>query len=266
MAEGALSEENLAHELAGARRIHGVVTAQALENLHDFVDAYRLQESVRAELGAKVVGWKLAAPPAAEVISAPLFDIACIASDTVLEDTALLRDGVECELALRIDHPLPSGGCTRDDVLAAVGAVMPAFELLCSRLPAKFASPREHIVADCMGHGAVVLGAPCADWRTLDFAQLRVTLWADDVPVVDKQGANPFGDPLLAVALLANHLARRGQPLAAGTFVLAGSHTGVHRARPGERLRCVFEGVGQVALNLRETVPTTSEEHKHAGR
>ena len=61
MAEGALSEENLAHELAGARRIHGVVTAQALENLHDFVDAYRLQESVRAELGAKVVGWKLAA-------------------------------------------------------------------------------------------------------------------------------------------------------------------------------------------------------------
>jgi 2-keto-4-pentenoate hydratase len=117
-----------------------------------------------------------------------------------------------------------------------------------------------------MGHGAVVLGAPCADWRTLQLDQLRVTLWADDAPVVDKKGGNPFGDPLLAVALLANHLARRGQPLAAGTFVLAGSHTGVHRARPGERLRCAFEGVGQVALNLRETAPTTSEELSHAGR
>jgi len=250
-------QANLARELAAARRSHGVMTAQALENLHDFEDAYRLQESVRAELGAVVVGWKLAAPPAAEVISAPLFDIECMASDTVLADTALLRDGVECELALRIDHALPFGGCTRDDVMAAVGAVMPAFELLCSRLPAKFASPREHIVADGMGHGAVVLGAACGDWRTLNLADLRVTLWADDAPVVDKQGGNPFGDPLLAVALLANHLARRGQQLAAGTFVLAGSHTGVHLARPGERLRCVFEGVGQVALNLRETVPTT---------
>jgi 2-oxo-3-hexenedioate decarboxylase len=161
---------------------------------------------------------------------------------------------------------LPFGGCTRDDVMAAVGAVMPAFELLCSRLPAKFASPREHIVADGMGHGAVVLGAPCGDWRTLNLADLRVTLWAGDAPVVDKQGGNPFGDPLLAVALLANHLARRGQQLAAGTFVLAGSHTGVHRAQPGERLRCVFEGVGQVALNLRETSPQHSKEHDYAGR
>ena len=257
---------DLTRELAVARRTNGVVTARALENLHDFVDVYRLQESVRAELGATIVGWKLAAPPAAEVISAPLFDIGRMASDTVLAETALLRDGVECELALRIDHPLPVGGCTRDDVMAAVGAVMPAFELLCSRLPAKFASPREHIVADCMGHGAVVLGAPCADFRSLNLAQLRVTLWADDAPLVDKQGGNPFGDPLLAVASLANHLARRGQPQAAGTFVLAGSHTGVHRARAGERLRCVFEGVGQVALNLRETAPTTSEERCHAGR
>ena len=256
----------LTRELAFARRTHGVVTTRALENLHDFGDAYRLQDSVRAELGATVVGWKLAAPPAAEVISAPLFDIGRVASDTELAETALLRDGVECELALRIDHPLPFGGCTRDDVMAAVGAVMPAFELLCSRLPAKFASPREHIVADCMGHGAVVLGAPCADFRSLNLAQLRVTLWADDAPLVDKQGGNPFGDPLLAVALLANHLARRGQRLPEGTFVLAGSHTGVHFARPGERLRCVFEGVGQVALKLREAASTTSEEHGHAGR
>ena len=154
-------------------------------------------------------------------MSAPLFDIGCMTSNAVLADTALLRDGVECELALRIDQPLPLGGCTRDDVLAAVGAVMPAFELLCSRLPAKFASPREHIVADCMGHGAVVLGAPCADWRTLELDQLRVTLWADDAPVVDKKGGNPFGDPLLAVALDATfHLrsARVSRSVAAKDF------------------------------------------------
>ena len=255
------NQARLAHALAVARRTNGVISPQAVENLKDFVGAYALQESVRAELGATVVGWKLAAPPSAEVISAPLFDIGCHASNFVLVDTALLRDGVECELALRIDHPLPFGGCTRDNVVVAVGAVMPAFELLSSRLPAKFASPREHIVADCMGQGAVVLGTPCVDWHTLDLAQLKVSLWADDVLVIDKQGGNPFGDPLLAVALLANHLALRGQTIAAGTFVLAGSHTGVHRARPGERLRCVFEGIGAVALQVRETVQTTSKEN-----
>ena len=180
-----MGEARLARELAVARRTNGFVTAHALEKLDNVVNAYRLQEGVRAELGAKVVGWKLAAPPSAEVISAPLFDIECMASGTVLANAALLRDGVECELALRIDRPLPFGGCTRDDVITAVGAVMPAFELLCSRLPAKFASPREHIVADGMGQGAVVLGAPCGDWRTLDLDKLRVTLWSGDALVVD---------------------------------------------------------------------------------
>lgn len=251
----------VAREFAVARRTSGAVTARALRNLDTLADAYRMQERVRDELGAKVVGWKLAAPPSADVISAPLFDIECLASDAIIENAELLRDGVECELALRIDRALPGGGCTRDEVMAAVGAVMPAFELLCSRLPSKFASPREHIVADGMGQGAVVLGAPCHDWRTLEFDKLRVRLWANDALVVDRQGGNPFGDPLRAVTLLADHLARRGLALEAGSFVLAGSHTGVHRARPGERLRCLFEGVGQVALTL-----SKSEEQEHAGR
>lgn len=258
--------QNPARELAAARRAHGFVTPQALERLEDFAAAYHLQESVRAELDATVVGWKVAAPPSADVISAPLFDIGCILSASTLADADVLRDGVECELALRIDHPLPMGGCTRDDVLAGIGAVMPAFELLCSRLPGKFASPRQHLVADCLGQGAVVLGAPCEAWQTHDLANLRVTLWSDNVPIVDKLGGNPFGDPLLAVALLANHLAQRGKAIEPGTFVLAGSHTGVHRARPGERLRCVFEGIGEVALDLRETEPTNSKEISHACR
>lgn len=251
----------VARDFGAARRTKGVISAHALEDLESFSDAYRLQERVRDELGAKVMGWKLAAPPAADVISAPLFDIDCLASGGVVTDTRRLREGVECELALRIDRPLPRGGCTRDDVIAAVGAVMPAFELLCSRLPAKFASPREHIVADGMGNGAVVLGAPCRDWRTLELDKLRVTLWADDAIVVDKQGGSPFSDPLHAVALLADHLAQRGRALEVGSFVLAGSHTGLHRARPGERLRCQFEGVGEVAFTAGH-----GEEQDHVGR
>ena len=251
---------HLTRDFIEARRTNGVISVEAAERVYDFVDAYGLQENLRAQLDTTIVGWKLAAPPDSEVISAPIFDASCLGSEAVLEVAGLLRDGVECELALRIDRPLPLGECTREDVMAAVGAVMPAFELLSSRLPAKFASPRQQIVADCLGNGAVVLGAPCLGWQAQDLAQLKVSLWADDVLLVDKHGGNPFGDPLLAVALLANHLALRGQSVGVGTFVLAGSHTGVHRARPGERLRCVFEGIGEVALQVRESVLTTSKE------
>ncbi|MGJ7493357.1 2-keto-4-pentenoate hydratase [Variovorax sp. ZT4R33] len=249
-----------------ARGTSGVVAADALELLSGFADAYRIQEAVGVELGWTRAGWKVAAPPAGEVMSAPIFDRACAGSGAVFDDTTLMRDGVECELAVRIDHPLPAGGCTRDDVLAAVGAVMPAFELLCSRLPAKFVSPREHIVADGMGNGAVVLGAPCEDARSLDLASLRMTLSVDDTPVVDKQGGNPFSDPLLAVVHLVNHLALRGERLAAGSFVLAGSHAGVHRAQAGQRLRCVFEGIGAVELSVRDSAAASFKEQDHVGR
>ena len=258
--------QNLWRDLAAARRAHGVLNHQTLESLNDYAAAYSLQENVRAELGANVVGWKVAAPPSADVISAPIFDIDCIGSASDLTNADVLRDGVECELALRIDFPLPMGNCTRDDVLEVVGAVRPAFELLSSRLPDKFTSPRQHIVADCLGQGGVVLGTPCETWRALDLASLRVTLYSNDVPVVDKQGGNPFGDPLVAVALLANHLAERGKVIEPGTFVLAGSHTGVHRAQPGERLRCVFEGIGEVALNLRKSASPNFKEINHACR
>src|SRR5688500_11688103 len=109
MNETALGE--VAREFTVARRTCALVTAEALRNIETMADAYRLQERVRDELRARVVGWKLAAPPSADVISAPLFDLECLASDAVLPKTARLRDGVECELALRIDRPLPGVGC-----------------------------------------------------------------------------------------------------------------------------------------------------------
>jgi 2-keto-4-pentenoate hydratase len=258
--------KKMIQEFAVARRTHGVVAHQWLDPLIDFNQAYGLQESVRIELGAKVVGWKVAAPASADVISAPLFDMGCIDSASDLADSDVLRDGLECELALLIEHSLPMGGCTRDDVMEAVGTVMPAFELLCSRLPGKFTSPRHHLVADCLGHGGVVLGAPCATWKAHDLANLRVALWNDAAPIIVERASNPFGDPLIAVALLANHLAERGQSITPGTFVLAGSHTGVYRPQPGDRLRCVFEGIGEVALNLREAAPINSKEDSDACR
>ena len=50
--------------------------------------------------------------------------------------------------------------------------------------------------------------------------------------------------------------ARRVGASCLGTFVLAGSHTGVHFVQPGDRLRCDFEGVGHVEFKLHEAAPT----------
>lgn len=141
-------QDGLARDLAVTRRTHGCMPADALISVVSLADAYRLQESVRVEMGAKVVGWKVAAPRSAEVITAPLFDIECMASEALLANTALLR---------------------------------------------------EHIVADGIGNGAVVLGWPRSDWHKLELEKLHATLWADNVVVVDK-----------VVSKVLNELARNG--------------------------------------------------------
>lgn len=247
----------IVRDFTRARNSKGYISTTSANAIKGFAEAYEIQRKVSTELKLTIAGWKVAAPTDSDVISAPISHTACLDSKVTVDMTGVLTDGVECELALRIDRPLPVHGCTRDDVIAAVGAVMPAFELLSSRLPTKFSSPREQIVADFMGNGAVILGAPCLDWQQLDFSQMMVSFWADDVLVSHKKGGNPFGDPFLAVALLANQLALQEKSIEPGAFVLGGSHTGVHRARPGERLHCVFEGIGEVLLQVRELDQTT---------
>lgn len=247
----------IVRDFTRARTSKGYISTTSANAIRGFSDSYEIQNKVSAELELTVAGWKVAAPADSDVMTAPISHSACLNSKVTLDIAGVMTDGVECELALRIDRPLPVHGCTRSDVFASVGAVMPAFELLSSRLPSKFSSPREQIVADFMGNGAVILGAPCLDWQKLDFSQMMVSFWADDVLVSHKKGGNPFGDPFVAVALLANQLALQNKSIEPGAFVLAGSHTGVHRARPGERLHCVFEGIGEVLLQVREIDQTT---------
>jgi len=66
-------------------------------------------------------------------------------------------------------------------------------------------------LADDMGNGAFVVGAPMTRWREIDLGNIAITLTADNGENLAGNSARILGNPLLALIALAN-----AQPLAAG--------------------------------------------------
>jgi 2-keto-4-pentenoate hydratase len=107
-------------------------------SLEGLAEAYEVQALVAAKLGA-VAAWKTGAPsPEAEPIIAPIFKDLVHGSPARLEAMRFRRLGIEAEIAYRLcrDLPAPAEPYTRADVIAAIGAILPAIEIVDSRLAA----------------------------------------------------------------------------------------------------------------------------------
>ena len=114
---------------------------------------------------------------------------------------------------------------TVDDVLAATEAVAPALEIVDSRI-ADWRITLADTIADNASSGAVVLG----DWVPLRARYRRCPEPPPRLSSTTKrwppaQGTAVLGDPAHAVAWLANAIARYGDAIEAGQFVMSGSYT-----------------------------------------
>ncbi len=233
------------------------------ERLPDFPDAvapadedeaWAVQREVVRLMGDRIAGWKCAAPPGRPQSGACMMAAGFLRSPARLKMPAGQEMGIEGEIAVRLGADLPGRPdgqpYTREDVLAAIAAVMPAIELVRSR----FNDPRavSHFagMADSIGNAGFVQGEDAPDWRSLDLSRLHVRLTVGDKVEVDQVGGNPSGDPLLPLAWLANRLIASGTHLRAGEIVTTGSCTGLLFVPPGQRVVATFEGLGSATVEL----------------
>ncbi len=262
---------DIAAELVTLRAHGGIIPVGLLAPCDSVDRGFAVQSRAMTLGGARIAGWKVALPPDGVVLSAPIFASDVFASDAVLPVEGRMVNGVECELAFRIDRALPTrpaGGYSTDDIALCIGGVVAAFELLQSRLADGFQSPRPHLLADNLGNGGIVLGTARSDWRANDLAEVGIELWVNNAVILSKQGGNPVGEPFRAVVALANHLAERGLSLEPGQVVMTGSFTGVHPPGPGERIEARFDGFAPVRLQVaggEEPSSIKTGERLHAG-
>ena len=155
-----------------------------------------------------------------------------IAPDDLLDSGAelpfasLFRPGVECELAVRLGADIPPEPCDEARAAAAVAELFAAIELVENRYGDLKELGTPSLIADQLFHLAAIIGAPLADWTTLDPAGLRGRITVDDAAKGEGLGAELMGNPLRGLAWLAgSEVAAAFGGLREGQVVLLGSVT-----------------------------------------
>jgi 2-keto-4-pentenoate hydratase len=161
---------------------------------------------------------------------------------------------VEFEIAAQMaaDLPVLTVPYTIDQLSRAVGAVMPALELADDRGAdyATLSARGPELAADNAWNEGAVLGAPKADWRGIDLAEITGIAYVNGAIVGKGRGADTMGHPFAALAWVANHLASRGHGLRSGDIVITGSLVTSKFPQAGDRIRFEAGALGSVELQV----------------
>ncbi len=225
-------------------------------------DAYLIQDVLHRlmiEAGrGEIAGWKIALTSRAmqqmtgvdQPAAGAIFSNVVSLSPVRIDLAAYHHLGVEFEVAVRLGDDLPAsrGPWTRASVAGRVAALLPAFELVEDGEADYKTLDAFTLVAQNTWNGGVVLGAPVADWRDVDLEGAVTRCWINDQPGGQGKTGDALGHPFEAVAWLANLLNRRDRMLERGMVVMTGSSITTKFPAPGDRVRFVIEGLGEVTL------------------
>lgn len=216
----------------------------------DEAEAYAVQSAVLN--GEPVAGWKVAPARDGVIRAAPL------AASRLLPDQAALPAGMvapllEVELALRIERDVPAGAAP-EQILASIGDVCMAFEILDSRFTDRKAVPPLQGLADAQSNRAFSAAETGVPWGKVELADVPMAVFCDDTLLQDIPGGATSAQVAEAVVWLAGHAASRGLPLQAGHIIITGSRLGPMPLPKGCQIRATGGGVGEASLHIKDQI------------
>ena len=226
----------------------------------DWEDAYAIQDEIlRRKLlrGARVVGLKAGLTSHAKMkqmgVTDPVFGF--LVDEFVVPEggearmSELIHPKVEPEICFVLKRALTGPGCHIGAVLAATDFILPGIEVIDSRYR-DFKFDLKSVVADNTSASRFVAGGRALSPDALDLRTLGVVLEKNGEPVALGAGAAVLGHPAAAVAMLANHLGRRGKELPAGSLILSGGITEAVAVKAGDSVCLRIQHLGQVSMRF----------------
>ena len=155
----------------------------------------------------------------------------------------LIAPMAEGEIAFRLRKDLIGPGVTEADVLDATDTIIPCFEIVDSRI-ADWKIKIQDTVADNASCGVYVLSESEVDPREVDLPNLHMKIYKNGEFQSEGYGSAVQGNPLTAVAWLANTLGEFGIPFKAGEVILSGSLAPLIPVVAGDQMSLEVEGLG----------------------
>lgn len=248
----------VADALLQARLEHQPVDADPLENLlQDPEDAYAVQDIVAHESGwldeAEPGFWKSGGKDRGSPLThAPLPPQNVWPSPAHARGTHFNVRWIEAEVALRLARavtPAEAAALTDEAAPALVDGMTVSIELVDSRWRQARKAATLLKLADLQSHGALALGEwqPFAprDWKT----QACTVEIGEQAPQTFT-GTYSLGDPAWLLPTWLRHVTRHGATVPRGTVVTTGTWCGMLPAQKGDRVKAVFEGIGEAEVQL----------------
>ncbi|MEZ0166078.1 2-oxo-hept-4-ene-1,7-dioate hydratase [Kineococcus sp. LSe6-4] len=252
----------IADELAAAERDRTTVPLLTARHPGMTVeDSYAVQNEWRRRAvasGRRLVGRKIGltskvmqeATGITEPDYGAVFDDMVFENGSVVEHARFSNVRIEVELAFVLREPLSGPHTSVFDVLRATEYVVPALEILSSRLEMAGRTIVDTISDNAAMGGMVVGGNPVAP-EEVDLRWVSALLYRNETIEETGVAAAVLNHPATGVAWLARKLAQHDDGLAAGEVVLAGSFTRPVWIEPGDTVLADYGRLGTISCRFR---------------
>ncbi|WP_163538096.1 fumarylacetoacetate hydrolase family protein [Gracilibacillus sp. YIM 98692] len=249
-----------AEQLAKAEETGVGTTPLTSESNLTVHDAYSIQlENIKrkTESGQKIVGKKIGLTSKAmqQLLGVNEPDYGHLLDGMVVENggqisvESVMQPKVEAEIAFVLKADLKGPHVTTLDVLQATDYVVPALEIVDSRIQDwKITLP--DTIADNASSGLYVLGGKPTKISDIDLELTGMLLSKNGVIANTGVGAAALGNPANCVAWLANRLVDYDITLKAGEVILSGALSAAVDAEKGDSFTAKFAHIGQVSVNF----------------
>jgi 2-keto-4-pentenoate hydratase len=224
-------------------------------------DAYRVQQGLVARIlgaeGGRQVGFKLGltSKPMQQLLGIDTPDYAPVLSSMVFDSgqaiglDRYIQPKVEAEIALVLDEPLRGPGVTAVQARRAIGGAVAAIEMVDSRI-ADWDIGFLDTVSDLASSAAAVLSSRVVPLDGFDPRTCGMVVSRGGRVEDTGAGAAALGDPVAAVAWLANTVAAFDVTLEPGWFVMTGALHRAFEVVAGDVVRADFDHLGSVTARF----------------
>ncbi len=229
-------------------------------------DAYAVQTALvglKRKSGLKQIGWKIGLTSKAmqNALAIDIPDSGVLFDDMMFPDGGTVPAGrfiqprIEAEIAFVMKRDLAGPDVTIDDVLAATGHILPALEILDTRiLRSDPATGRSRTffdtISDNAANAGIVTGGSPVTLDAVDMRWIGAIVARNGVVEETGLGAGVLDHPARGVAWLANRLSQYGGRISAGDIVLSGSFIRPVEAIPGSLITADFGSFGFVSVSF----------------